>query len=159
MIFRTAELVGRSEHGTGEDALTRLLTPLTKLACARQGVNACSELIESFGGAGYLEDTGIPRILRNTHVHCIWEGTTTVMAHDVLRALRAEDGAQAFLADAEAHTRAFDHPLTSDASRRVLAAIEELRPMLAAPEEGSGRRLAWAGHRVGCGAGFGCSSR
>jgi alkylation response protein AidB-like acyl-CoA dehydrogenase len=141
--FQAATLVGSSEHGGGDDALTRLLTPLTKLAGARQGVWACSELIESFGGAGYLEDTGIPRIFRNTHVNCIWEGTTTVMAHDVLRALRGEGVAEAFLADAEARARAYDHPLLTDASRRVQAAIWTLRPLLAAPDEADGRRLAW----------------
>ncbi|MCA1834096.1 MAG: acyl-CoA dehydrogenase family protein [Actinomycetota bacterium] len=143
LAFHAGTLVGQIEHGTGDAALTRLVTPLTKLACAREAVWAGSELVESFGGAGYLEDTGIPRIFRNLHVNCIWEGTTSVMAHDVLRALRGEGVAAAFLADAESHLRAYDHPLLADTTRRVQAAVDHLRPMLAEPEESSGRRLAW----------------
>jgi alkylation response protein AidB-like acyl-CoA dehydrogenase len=140
---RAAVLVGEVEHGTGDELLTRVVTPLTKLACARQGVWATSELIESFGGAGYVEDTGIPRLLRNVHVHCIWEGTSSVMAHDVARALGREGTAEAFLTEVEAKARAYDHPLIADASRRTLAAADELRRVLARADEGSIRRLAW----------------
>jgi alkylation response protein AidB-like acyl-CoA dehydrogenase len=141
--LRGAVLVGEVEHGGGDAALTRLVTPLIKLACARQGVWAVSELIESFGGAGYLEDTGLPRLLRNVHVHCIWEGTTSVMALDVIRALMTSGGAEAFLDDVEARARAFDHPLIADASRTVLAARDRLRPMLAEPRMEDARRLGW----------------
>ncbi len=142
LSFRAAVLVGEREHGVGDAALTRLVTPLTKLACGRQGVWAVSELIESFGGAGYVEDTGLPRLLRDVHVHCIWEGTTSVMAADVLRAL-GRGGAESFLEDVEAKARAYDHPLIADASRAVLAARDGLRELLAEPTEAEARRLAW----------------
>jgi alkylation response protein AidB-like acyl-CoA dehydrogenase len=144
LATRAGVLVGEMEHGIGDVALTRLVTPLTKLACARQAVWACSELVESFGGAGYLEDTLIPRVLRNVHVNCIWEGTTTVMALDVLRALHAGGAAEAFVQDVEAKARAYDHPLLADASRRVLAALDEIKPMIAEPREEEARRLGWA---------------
>ncbi len=143
LSFRAAQLVGEVEHGTGDETLTRLVTPLTKLACARQAVWACSELIESFGGAGYLEDTGIPRILRNTHVHCIWEGTTSVMAHDVLRALGVSGAAESFLADVEARARAAGHPSLEEPARRVLEALDVLKPMMAEASVENGRRLGW----------------
>jgi acyl-CoA dehydrogenase len=48
--------------------------------------------LESFGGAGYVEDTGLPVLLRDSQVLSIWEGTTNVLALDVLRAL-ADGGA------------------------------------------------------------------
>ena len=144
MKFRAGELVGQTEAGEGDDALTRVVTPLTKLAVAREAVWACSELMESFGGAGYLEDTGIPRIFRNTHVNCIWEGTTSVMALDVMRALRGETAAQSFFDEVESKARAYDHPLTADASRRALAALDDVRGMLASADESSARRIAWA---------------
>ena len=143
LSFRAGVLLGEVEHGAGDASLTRLVTPLTKRACARQAVWAVSELIESFGGAGYLEDTGLPRLLRNVHVHCIWEGTTTVMAMDVLRALASEGAGEAFLEDVEARARAYDHPLISDAARTVLAARDELRELLREPSVGDARRLAW----------------
>lgn len=140
--FETALALNRHERGTGAPGLARLLAPLTKLACARQSIWAASELVESFGGAGYVEDTGIPRVLRNLHVHCIWEGTTSVLAHDVLRALRAPEAGEAFLADIDGRlsTLAGHGTRAPDAivhARRMLA---ELMPRA---QESDGRRLAW----------------
>jgi alkylation response protein AidB-like acyl-CoA dehydrogenase len=141
LTYRAAELLGSQEHGTGDAALARVVFPLTKLSVARQGVWGCSELIESFGGAGYLEDSGLPRLLRDAHVNCIWEGTTSVLALDVLRALSKEGVLAAFLDDVERASRAYDHPLL-DAPR---AAIERARASLATiePEERNARRLGW----------------
>jgi hypothetical protein len=50
-------------------------------------VAVASEVLESFGGAGYVEDTGLPRLLRDAQVLPIWEGTTNVLSLDVIRAL------------------------------------------------------------------------
>jgi hypothetical protein len=50
-----------------------------------------SEVLEAFGGAGYVEDTGLPMLLRDSQVLPIWEGTTNVLALDVLRALAYAD--------------------------------------------------------------------
>ncbi|HEX9711701.1 MAG TPA: acyl-CoA dehydrogenase family protein [Actinomycetota bacterium] len=142
--FGAAELLGRMER-TGEDqALARVVMPLAKMSIARRAVWATSNLMESFGGAGYLEDTGIPRILRDCHVNCIWEGTTSIMALDVVRALvRSPETAGAFLADVEARARAADGPLLDEPQRAVLSALEQLRPLMAEPSEAGARRLAW----------------
>ena len=43
-----------------------------------------SEALEAFGGAGYVEDTGLPTLLRDAQVLPIWEGTTNVLALDAL---------------------------------------------------------------------------
>ncbi|HEY8073267.1 MAG TPA: acyl-CoA dehydrogenase family protein, partial [Labilithrix sp.] len=90
LTFRAVELLGKEEAGelTAEDAaLLRLLTPIVKLLTAKQAVALTSEGIESFGGAGYIEDTGLPRLLRDAQVLPIWEGTTNVLSLDLLRAL------------------------------------------------------------------------
>jgi alkylation response protein AidB-like acyl-CoA dehydrogenase len=90
LTFRAIELLGREEAGLlteGEAALLRLITPIAKLTTAKQAVAVCSEALESFGGAGYIEDTGLPRMLRDAQVLPIWEGTTNVLSLDVLRAL------------------------------------------------------------------------
>ncbi len=142
LIARAAELLGHTENG-GDALLARVVMPLTKLAVARQGVDACSQLIESFGGAGYVEDTGLPRLLRDAHIQCIWEGTTTIMALDVVRALGKEGTGDAFLSDVEARARAFDHPLIAGPAGRVFAAIEELRLLIPQANEAGARRLAW----------------
>ncbi len=43
--------------------------------------------VEAFGGAGYVEDTGLPRLLRDAQVLPLWEGTTNVLALDLQRAI------------------------------------------------------------------------
>jgi len=48
-------------------------------------VMVASEVLEMFGGAGYVEDTGLPVLLRDSQVLPIWEGTTNVLALDTLR--------------------------------------------------------------------------
>lgn len=90
LAFWTVELIGRVEHGEASDddrKLLRLLTPITKLTTAKQAVAVVSECLESFGGAGYVEDTGLPVMLRDAQVLPIWEGTTNVLSLDTLRAL------------------------------------------------------------------------
>ena len=90
LAFRAVELLGKDEAGElgeHEAALLRLLTPIVKLTTAKQAVAISSEVLESFGGAGYIEDTGLPRILRDSQVLPIWEGTTNVLSLDLLRAL------------------------------------------------------------------------
>jgi hypothetical protein len=47
-------------------------------------------VLESFGGAGYVEDTGLPVLLRDAQVLPIWEGTTNVLALDTLRAMNEQ---------------------------------------------------------------------
>ena len=88
--FYVAELTGRSETGEIDERdawLLRLLTPVMKLTTAKQAVSVASEVLESFGGAGFVEDTGLPVLLRDSQVLPIWEGTTNVLALDTLRAL------------------------------------------------------------------------
>jgi alkylation response protein AidB-like acyl-CoA dehydrogenase len=95
LTFFTAELMGRDEAEKAspeQEKLLRLLTPIAKLTTAKQSVQILSEVIESFGGAGYVEDTGLPVLLRDAQVLPIWEGTTNVLSLDLLRALEAAGG-------------------------------------------------------------------
>jgi alkylation response protein AidB-like acyl-CoA dehydrogenase len=90
LAFRAVELLGKEENGElgeHEAALLRLLTPIVKLVTGKQAVAVASEALEAFGGAGYVEDTGLPRMLRDAQVLPIWEGTTNVLSLDLLRAL------------------------------------------------------------------------
>ena len=48
--------------------LLRLLTPLAKLYTAKAAVSVLSEGLECFGGQGYIEDTGLPGMLRDAQV-------------------------------------------------------------------------------------------
>jgi hypothetical protein len=90
LTFLLVEMIGRDEAGElagDEKDLLRLLTPLVKLTTAKQCMAAVSEALECFGGAGYVEDTGLPMLLRDCQVFSIWEGTTNVLSLDALRAV------------------------------------------------------------------------
>jgi alkylation response protein AidB-like acyl-CoA dehydrogenase len=101
LAFHVAELLGKQEAGMASDdelARLRLLIPVAKLYTAKQAVAVASEALECFGGAGYIEDTGLPRLLRDAQVLSIWEGTTNVLSLDVLRAIEKADALRPFLA-------------------------------------------------------------
>jgi hypothetical protein len=128
LSFFLVELLGRDEAGeiSHEDGeLLRLLTSIAKLTTGRQAVAIASEVLEAHGGAGYLEDTGLPLLLRDSQVLPIWEGTTNVLALDALRALAHDGVGLATLrqkaADIAAGTR--DAALV-EVSRVALAAID-----------------------------------
>jgi alkylation response protein AidB-like acyl-CoA dehydrogenase len=101
LAFHAVDLLGRREQA-GSDAATpallRLLTPIVKLVTGKLAVAGLSEVCEAFGGAGYVEDTGIPGLLRDAQVLPIWEGTTNVLSLDVLRVLAQSGGLQGWLA-------------------------------------------------------------
>ena len=102
LAFRVVELLGKEECGEASEAdlqLLRLLTPVAKLYTAKQAVAIASEVVEAFGGAGYVEDTGIPRLLRDAQVLPIWEGTTNVLSLDTLRAIQKTDALTAWTKD------------------------------------------------------------
>lgn len=94
LAFRVVELLGKEENGEASDAelkLLRLLIPIAKLYTAKQAIAVASETIEAFGGEGYIEDSGIPRLLRDAQVLSIWEGTTNILSLDALRAIERTD--------------------------------------------------------------------
>ena len=94
LAFELAHLLGRVECKVAapeEVKLLRLLTPLAKLWTGKLAVKLSSEALECFGGAGYIEDTGLPQLLRDAQVYSIWEGTTNVLSLDSLRALSGDN--------------------------------------------------------------------
>jgi alkylation response protein AidB-like acyl-CoA dehydrogenase len=94
-----AKLLGKEDCNTANEndkSLLRLLTPVAKLYTAKNAIKYASEHIETFGGVGYLEDSGIPVMLRDAQVLSIWEGTTNVLSLDMLRAIEKENGLVAF---------------------------------------------------------------
>ena len=90
LLLELARLQGKVEVGVASDQdalLLRLFTPVAKFYTAKAAVATISEGLECFGGQGYIEDTGLPGLLRDAQVLPIWEGTSSVMSLDVLRAL------------------------------------------------------------------------
>ena len=132
------ELLGRVECGASserEAALLRLLTPVVKLYTAKQAIAVASEALEAFGGAGYIEDTGLPRLLRDAQVLSIWEGTTNVLSLDVLRAIAGGGAMEALCGDIEARLASVTHAKLITAAEQIRAATGELARRLARASE------------------------
>ncbi|MBL9005762.1 MAG: acyl-CoA dehydrogenase family protein [Myxococcales bacterium] len=123
LAFRVVALLGRVERRLAtveEQQLFRVLTPLAKLTTGKQAVAVASEALEACGGAGYVEDTGLPLLLRDAQVLPIWEGTTNVLSLDVLRAAQGRDVFALIQSECQRQLQA-----TSDPSLRVACAVVE----------------------------------
>jgi putative acyl-CoA dehydrogenase len=65
----------------------RLATAVGKFWSCKRAPNHAFESLECLGGAGYVEESGMPRLYREAPLASIWEGSGNVMSLDVLRAL------------------------------------------------------------------------
>lgn len=127
LAFELVGLMGRREADemtADQRALYRLLTPVAKLVTAKQAVAVLSEVIESFGGAGYVEDTGLPVLLRDAQVLPIWEGTTNVLALDALLRSDLARGLEAWRRRVAECLHAVRHETLAACGRRASAAVE-----------------------------------
>ena len=103
LIMRLARCFDRADDDPLEASLARIGTALTKYWLNKRVVPHTHEALESLGGAGYVEESDLPRLYREGPLNGIWEGSGSVIALDVLRSLR-RDGAcrHALLAELEA---------------------------------------------------------
>ena len=127
LTFRAVALLGRQEAGTiseQETHLLRLLLPVTKLVTGRQAIAGASEALEAFGGAGYIEDTHLPQLLRDSQVLSIWEGTTNVLSLDALRALLADESLAAFVAEVQRAAGSGRHHELAAVGKHAVEAVE-----------------------------------
>ena len=91
MVFLTAEALRRSDAGEeGAYALLRILTPLLKFRACRDARRVTGDAMEVRGGCGYIEEFSDARLLRDAHLGSIWEGTSNIVALDVIRAAQRE---------------------------------------------------------------------
>lgn len=89
MVFLTADALHNANEGDGEAAkLARILTPLLKFRACRDARRVTGDAMEVRGGCGYIEEWSDPRLVRDAHLGSIWEGTSNIVALDVLRAIR-----------------------------------------------------------------------
>jgi acyl-CoA dehydrogenase len=117
MVFQTAEALRRADAGDAAAyPLVRMLTPLIKFRACRDARKVTGDAMEVRGGCGYIEDWADPRLVRDAHLGSIWEGTSNIVALDVLRAIRREGSLPAL----EQHLRSLlaETPLHA-AARRV----------------------------------------
>lgn len=91
LMFQTAQALSRADQGeAGAYALTRLLTPLIKYRATRDARSVAGDALEVRGGCGYIEEWSDARVLRDAHLGSVWEGTSNIVALDVLRAIQRE---------------------------------------------------------------------
>lgn len=91
LLWRTIQAYDRAEQGHADEArLARLLTPMIKKGTAENVVYLVRECMELIGGMGYIEDSILPRLMRDCLVLPIWEGTGNIMVLDMLRALKKD---------------------------------------------------------------------
>lgn len=77
-----------------EDALSvawkRIMTPASKFWICKRAVELTGEMMEIFGGNGYVDNGIMARIFKEAPVNTIWEGSGNVMCLDVLRAISSD---------------------------------------------------------------------
>ena len=80
----------------------RFGTAVSKYWVCKRAPHHAIEALECLGGNGYVEESGMPRLFRDSPLNSIWEGSGNVAALDVLRAMVKEpEGLPAFLAECE----------------------------------------------------------
>jgi acyl-CoA dehydrogenase len=92
MLFLTAEALHRANEEDADGArLARIMTPLIKFRACRDARKVTGDAMEVRGGCGYVEEWPDARLLRDAHLGSIWEGTSNIVALDVLRAVARDD--------------------------------------------------------------------
>ncbi|TXH44989.1 MAG: DNA alkylation response protein [Actinobacteria bacterium] len=76
----------------GEDDFRRIALPMGKYYVCKRAPGQIFEAMEALGGSGYVEDSGLPRLYREAPVNSIWEGSGSINALDLLRAMAREPG-------------------------------------------------------------------
>jgi putative acyl-CoA dehydrogenase len=90
LTMRVARAVDASERDPHEAAMARLATALGKYWVCKRAPAFVNEAQECLGGAGYVEETNLPRLYRQAPLNSIWEGSGNIQCLDVLRALSRE---------------------------------------------------------------------
>jgi putative acyl-CoA dehydrogenase len=117
-----------------EDAVAfrRLATAAAKYWVCKATPPLVAEALECIGGNGYVEESVLPRLFRESPLNSIWEGAGNVQALDVMRAVeRQPESLEAVFADIDA---------AAGADARLDASVAALRAELAEVAEGANAR-------------------
>ncbi len=116
--------VARAFDGATEEekAFSRLAVALGKYWLTKRNPNFIYECMECHGGAGYVEESPLPRLYREAPLNAIWEGSGNVIALDILRTFGKEPAALAAYQAEIAEARGADARLDA-AAREVEARL------------------------------------
>jgi putative acyl-CoA dehydrogenase len=119
-LARAFDDAARGEEGA--DAFRRVACAVAKYWVCKRQPTVVGEALECLGGNGYVEESIMPRLFRESPLNGIWEGSGNVICLDVLRALAREPQAlDAFLAELDA---------AAGADRHLDAAVARVRAEL-----------------------------
>lgn len=123
VAMRLAEATDRALAGDQHEVLVRRLgLAAAKYWVCKRGPMHAAEALECFGGNGYVEESGMPRLYREAPLVSIWEGSGNVAALDALRAMaRRPETVEALLTELDA---------AAGADRRLDTAVAALRKQL-----------------------------
>lgn len=122
----TLRLAAAYDAGTDQErAFLRIAVPVAKYWVTKRCTPMVAEALECLGGNGYVEESGMPRLLRESPLNSIWEGSGNVQALDVLRALQREPLALGAFLQEVGLARGADHRLDS-AIKDLLTELADL---------------------------------
>ncbi|GAA1195886.1 acyl-CoA dehydrogenase family protein [Prauserella alba] len=103
VAMRLAGASDRAAADDGEAAFRRLALAVTKYWVCKRAPAHAAEALECLGGNGYVEESGMPRLFRESPLSSIWEGSGNVAALDTLRAMAKQpDSVEALVAELDA---------------------------------------------------------
>jgi acyl-CoA dehydrogenase len=164
MVFQTAQALRAADQGDAQAVrLARIMTPLIKFRACRDARRVTGDAMEVRGGCGYIEEWSDPRLVRDAHLGSIWEGTSNIVALDVLRAIRREDSLGALMQHLDGLLQ--ETPMTAELQstfRTCMKGATQLAEAATAGSESLARRaasalyhlasataLAWEAQRIG----------
>ena len=107
-----------------ETLFKRLATAVAKYWICKRGPAHAAESLECFGGNGYVEESGMPRLFRESPLNSIWEGSGNVICLDVLRAMvKSPESVQVFFEEIEETAPA--EPAVAESVRRLKADLSD----------------------------------
>ena len=92
LMLRLASTYDGASRSGGEKSLQRILSAIAKYWLCKRAPVHVAEALECLGGNGYVEESIMPRLFRESPLNSIWEGSGNVICLDVLRALVKEEG-------------------------------------------------------------------
>ena len=102
LAMRLARSVDEESTDEAAALFRRLALAVGKFHVCKTAVGVVSEALECLGGNGYVEESGLPRLYRETPLNSIWEGSGNVNALDVLRGVGKDPRSlEAFLDEVE----------------------------------------------------------
>jgi putative acyl-CoA dehydrogenase len=127
LALRLARAVDEGLSDKRAAMFRRLAVAVGKYHVCKTAIGVVAEALECLGGNGYVEESGMPRLYRETPLSSIWEGSGNVNALDVLRAFaKSPETLDAFVEEVE---------LARGADRRLDAYVDDLKTDIADTSE------------------------